>query len=172
MKPLSLHATLAEQNRIRDLFTRSNLFLDIVERIKDGSLYLPPSGFTVERHCRPHLTYSHGLRGGYGHLTDNSHRLELLLAIVGYDEGEGDTVERQTTTDLCIPVELVDSYTITTEPYGHPANKMTREVMTFAYSKRAFAAWVKKERVRLRSSRKETLTKERAKLDAQIKALS
>ncbi len=172
MKPLSLHAALAEHNRLRELFSESNLFRDITARIKDGSLYLPPAGFTVDRHCKPHLTYSHGLRGGYGHITDNSHRLEVMFRIAGYDEIEGDEVERNVETDIRIPVELVDSYTITTEAYGHPANKLTREVMTFVYGKRAFEAWVKKERARLVASRKETLTKERVKLDAQIKALA
>lgn len=151
------------------LFAESNLFKAICLRVKDGSLYLPPVGFEVERHYSPSLTYSHGLRRGY---EGRFHAVELLLTIVGYDANEDEHIERRVTTDVLIPVELADAYTVKTEAYGLPANNLTREVMTFAYSKRAFAAWVKTERERLRAGRRETLGKQIAALTAELKALS
>ncbi len=164
MKPLSLHATLAAYNLLRDTFAQSALFKDIVERVKDGSLYLPPPGYTTRSASLSRLAV--------GYMSE-FHLLDLSVYLDGYvDENDEEYPDKHVSTYVSLPITVADGYTMKTEPYGHPTNKMTREVMTFTYSKRAFGAWVKKERVRLRSSRKETLTKERDKLNAQIKALS
>ena len=155
----SLHAHLTNHLRIQELFEQSNLFKDVTKRVIDCSLYLPPTGYSIQS-C--HVCRSTGLCMGY---MSQFHRLGLLVYMEGYNEDTDEHEEISRSITIDIPITLVDGYTIKTEKYGHPSNNLTHEVMTFVYPKKAFNQWAANRRDAIR------LIKERDELNKQIKAL-
>ncbi len=165
--PTNLADHLNETYRLKRLLggwgSKCNLIELFIGAIKNGSLYLPPTGCTIGS-----VSFSDmGLCNGGDHYT-----FEFTVHL---NVPDSDAEDAHTTTTSCYvnpPVSLIGPYVVETDyPYKHNPTHC-RETMVFSYKQFVLNKWINEKRAALLGERIKAATNKRDTLSAEIKSLS